>query len=92
MKQFNGEFGCTYCHHPGFMVGASITSKYILTSEEHTLRTHASTLALMKSYLETGEERFGVTGVSPVIGFRDYDLIRGTVIDYLHCVLEGKSN
>ncbi|KAG4065775.1 hypothetical protein HA402_012453 [Bradysia odoriphaga] len=89
MKQYNGEFGCTYCHHPGYMVGDSTSSKYILTSEEHSLRTHASTMALMKSYLETGEERFGVIGVSPVIGFKDFDLIRGTVIDYLHCLLEG---
>ncbi|KAG4068037.1 hypothetical protein HA402_003943 [Bradysia odoriphaga] len=89
MKQFNGKFGCTYCHHPGFRVDESVTRKYILSSEEHDLRTHESTIALIKSYIETGKECFGVTGVSPVIGFKDYDLIRGTVIDYLHCILEG---
>lgn len=89
MKQFNGEFGCTYCHHPGFMVGASTTSKYTVSSEEYRLRTHESTVALMKLHLTTGKESCGVTGVSPLIAFRDYDLIAGTVIDYLHCVLEG---
>lgn len=56
MKQYNGEFGCTYCHHPGFMVGESVTSKYILTTEKYSLRTHASMMALMKSYSETGKE------------------------------------
>lgn len=89
LKQYNGEFGCTYCLHPGFMVGASTTSKYTLSSEGYRLRTHASTLALMNSWLSTGKEILGVMGVSPMIGFKDYDLIRGTIIDYLHCILEG---
>lgn len=89
MKQFNGEFGCSYCLHPGFMVGDSVTSKYTVSSEVYSLRTHSSTVALMKMNLSAGKEIFGVMGVSPLIGFRDYDLILGTVIDYLHCVLEG---
>lgn len=89
MKQFNGEFGCSYCLHPGFMIGGSTTSKYTLSSENYNLRTHSSTVALMKLKLSTGKEAFGVIGVSPVIGFKDYDLILGTVIDYLHCILEG---
>lgn len=88
MKQFNGYFGCTYCHHPGSRVDES--HKYTITSEEYLLLTHESTIALIKSYIETGKESFGITGVTPVIGFKDYDLIRGTVIDYLHCILEGK--
>lgn len=89
MKQYNGEFGCTYCLHPGFMVRSSTTSKYILSTQKYSLRTHESTIALMKSYLTNGEGSFGITGVSPLIGFKDYDLIRGSVIDYLHCILEG---
>lgn len=73
MKQYNGKFGCTYCLHPGFPVGESKTRKYILSSEEYNLRTHASTITLMKSYSETGEESLGVMGLSPMIGFKDYD-------------------
>lgn len=90
MKQYNGEFGCTYCMHPGFMVGENKSSKYTLTEQKYGLRTHASTIALMKSYVANGIERVGITGVSPLIGFKDYDLMRGSVIDYLHCILEGK--
>lgn len=89
MKQFNGEFGCSHCLNPGFMIGNSTSSKYTLSSEEYSLRTHSSTVALMKLSFTTGKEIFGVMGVSPLIGFRDYDLILGTVIDYLHCILEG---
>ncbi|KAJ6647760.1 hypothetical protein Bhyg_02983, partial [Pseudolycoriella hygida] len=43
----------------------------------------------MKLYMTSGEKIFGITGISPLIAFRDYDLIMGTVIDYLHCILEG---
>lgn len=89
LKQYNGEFGCNYCLHPGFMVGASTTSKYLVSSEKYSLRTHSSTVALMNLYLLNGEEVLGVMGVSPLIGFKDFDLIRGSIVDYLHCVLEG---
>lgn len=89
LKQYNGEFGCTYCIHPGFMVGGSTTSKYTLASETYRLRTHSSTVALMNSWLLSGDSILGIMGVSPLIGFKDYDLIRCTVIDYLHCILEG---
>lgn len=71
------------------MLGGSKTSKYTLSSNEYRLRTHSSTVALMSLYVSTGEEIYGVTGVSPLIGFKDFDLIRGFVIDYLHCVLSG---
>lgn len=91
-KQFNGEFGCGYCLHPGFMVGASTSSKYTESSEEYSLRTHSSTLSLIGLFISTGQESFGVKGISPLIAFKDFDLINGTVIDYLHCVLEGNLN
>lgn len=71
------------------MVGGSTSSKYTLSSDKYSERTHLSTVALMKSYLKTGKESFGVMGVSPLIGFKDYDLIMGTIPDYLHCILEG---
>lgn len=86
-KQFNGEFGCSCCIHPGFMVGSSTSSKY--TNEDFPLRTHSSTLNLIGLFLSTGQSSFGIMGVSPLIGFKDFNLIDGTVIDYLHCVLEG---
>lgn len=89
MKQFNGEFGCTYCLHPGFMIGESTTSKYTLSSDEYSRRSHSSTLALMKLVSTTGKEILGVMGVSPLIGFKDFDLTLGVVIDYMHCILEG---
>lgn len=91
LKQYNGKYGCCYCLHPGVTVEDNNSSKYPVPSEKYSLRTHSSTMDLMNTYLLTGKEHFGVIGVSPVIGFKDYDLIRGTIIDYLHCILEGNS-
>lgn len=75
MKQFNGEFGCSYCLHPGFMVGSSTSSKYTESTEEYSLRTHASTLALIRLLISTGLESFGITGISPLLAFKDFNLI-----------------
>lgn len=71
------------------MVGDNTSSKYTLSAQKYSLRTHASTIALMKSYSTSGIESCGIVGVSPLIGFKDYDLIRGNVVDYLYCILEG---
>lgn len=92
MKQFNGKFGCTYCLHPGVRLDGAKTSKYPVSTTEYTRRTHASTLKLMKDFSNTGKDSSGVIGISPLIGIKDYDLIKGTVIDYMHCVLLGVVN
>lgn len=89
LKQYNGKFGCNYCLHPGVTVEDNNSSKYLVSSEKYSLRTHFSTVALMNAYLLTGKEHCGVIGVSPLIAFKDYDLIRGTIIDYMHVILEG---
>lgn len=87
LKQFNGKFGCTYCLHPGDRLNGSKTSKYLVG--DYLCRTHSGTLALMAEFLKTGKGTYGVKGLSPLIAIKDYDLIRGTVIDYMHCVLLG---
>lgn len=89
LKQYNGQFGCTYCLHPGETFGGSNMSKYPTSSKKYQLRTHAGTVKLMKEFLETGVGRLGITGVSPLLGLIDFDLIRGSIVDYMHAVLLG---
>lgn len=89
LKQYNGKFGCTYCLHPGKAFGDSNMSKYVTSKEKYPMRTHLSTAKLMKEFLETGEGRNGIVGVSPLLGLPDFDLIRGNVVDYMHAVLLG---
>ncbi len=88
-KQFNGAFGCTYCLHPGAKINDSNSHKYPVGESDYCRRTHSNSLNLMKLALKTGECICGVKGISPLVAFKDYDLIQGTVIDYMHCVLEG---
>lgn len=92
MKQFNGSFGCTYCLHPGTVEEHSTNNnrKYsVFPKYEYTLRTHEDTLNLMNDFYITGETINGILGVSPLIAIEDFNLIDGTPIEYLHCVLEG---
>lgn len=91
MKQFNGLCGCTYCLHPGNVSNDPKNRKYHLPSDgiDYPSRTHSSTIDFLKQFLTTGETTFGVKGISPLVALKDYDLIRGTVIDYMHCVLLG---
>lgn len=88
-KQFNGAFGCTYCLHPGAKIADSNSHKYPVGESDYCRRTHSNSINLMKLALKTGECICGVKGISSLIAFKNYDLIRGTVIDYMHCVLEG---
>lgn len=88
-KQFNGTFGCTYCLHPGAKIGDSNSYKYPVGESDYCRRTHSNSISLMKLALKTGECICGVKGISPLIAFKDYELIQGTVVDYMHCVLEG---
>lgn len=92
MKQFNGNFGCTYCLHPGTVVEHATNNnrKYsIFPQYEYTLRTHEETVKLMNDFYVTGAEIHGILGVSPLIAIEDFNLIDGTPIDYFHCCLEG---
>lgn len=89
MKQFNGMYGCPYCLHPGNVTKDPKHRKYHISTKDHICRTHSSTVKLMEQFAMEGEADFGVKGISPLIAIKDYDLIRGTVIDYMHCVLLG---
>lgn len=89
MKQYNGKCGCTYCFHPGNAEEGAKVRKFYFDQNDYCLRTHANTLELIKEFLVAGKSDYGVTGVSPLIAIKDYDLIRATPIDCMHCVLIG---
>ncbi|KAG4077346.1 hypothetical protein HA402_009747 [Bradysia odoriphaga] len=91
LKMFNGAFGCTYCVHPGVMLeGSTNNSKY--NKRSCGKRTHGDTVNLMKAFAQFNIEELGVTGISPLLGIPDYDLIIQTPIDWMHCVVLGVVN
>lgn len=86
----NGFYGCGYCLQKGVPVRAnkSATSHVRMVQEENIpLRTHEN---MLKIYHKPNSIPIhGVTGISCMIAARQFDLINGFSIDYMHCVLLG---
>ena len=94
--QFNGEFGCSKCQEPGITLTTSArghTHVYPynnLCSDGHCLnRTKVTHDENIRKALREGLIVDGVKGPSWLMKLMHYDIIRGTSIDYMHCVLLG---
>lgn len=104
MLQFNGKHGCPCCLHPGERHQTSDTGFSRIfpftpdTESGHPdLRTHEDTVALGKQvdeeYYESNREqpvpKLGVKGSTLLSLLPCFDIIRGNVIDSMHCVYLG---
>ena len=84
-KQFNGEFGCSVCIHPGTRLanGARIYLPDVVYPE----RTHAGILSAAR---EPEGSHLAVTGIKKTSPLAvNLDLVASIPIDYMHAVLEG---
>ena len=85
MKQFNGEFGCLYCHDPGELI-----------SRSHRIYPPNTSLHLRtEKDIDTAAEQAESCGHA-VTGIKGYSVLRhvinipfGIPIDYMHSILEG---
>jgi hypothetical protein len=85
-KQFNGSLACSYCLHPGETILKQIryTNKNNIQERTHENSVDDMKLAhLMKTTIN------GFKGISPLVGFPEFNVIEGFAIDYMHCVLLG---
>ena len=92
--QFNGMFGCSKCIQPGFSFPTSARGTvhvYPYCSEDphgpprsHTQHDLDAAQALHQKAIING-----VKGPSWLRKLMNYDIIDGTAIDYMHCVLLG---
>lgn len=94
LKQFNGQYGCGYCKHPGIpfrnKAKTATTYRYVYRNVNDELRTHTNaiaTLQRMKNLSNSCVDGFRV--VSPLIAVPKFDIIHGFTIDYMHCALLG---
>lgn len=85
IKQFNGQFGCSTCKHPGTYVGELRTRIY--TSTPFPLRTAAESHRLADIAEQTGTTVFGIKGKN-VFG-QLLSIPDNVPIDWMHCVCEG---
>ena len=92
--QFNGMFGCSKCIQPGFSFSTSARGTvhvYPYCPEDphgparsHTQHDLDAAQALCQKTIING-----VKGPSWLRKLTNYDIIDGTTIDYMHCVLLG---
>lgn len=91
MISHNGYYSCGYCYHPGKSIKSKPNSKsfvrYVHQEKPSALRTHDNMLNIYKTL--KSNPLMGVKNISCMIGAKEFDLVHGYCIDYMHCVLLG---
>ncbi|XP_062568275.1 uncharacterized protein LOC134230464 [Saccostrea cucullata] len=89
VKQFNGQYGCDWCLHPGEVVHKGDGHVRAYPPGEYRERTH-------DSFVQDGLEACtstrvvnGVKGLSPLCLLTVFNMVIGFVPDYLHSVCQG---
>lgn len=84
-KQFNGQYGCSTCLHPGERLpnGARVYPPQTNIQQ----RTNLSMIADAKAAEQSGCPENGVKGLSVLTDMMD--LVNGVPVDYMHAVFEG---
>lgn len=87
-KQFNGEFGCSFCMQKGTTVLKRRGRVRAYPYEKAELRNPSQTDDLVEEAL-AGNPTKGVKGPSILSCLPDFNIIDGCVPDYMHSVLLG---
>ena len=92
--QFNGMFGCSKCIQPGFSFPTSARGTvhvypYYPEDPHGPARSHTQHDLDAAEALHQKSVVNGVKGPSWLRKLTNYDIIDGTAIDYMHCVLLG---
>jgi len=88
--QFNGQYGCGFCHHPGERVQKGLGSVQVYPLKEiYPHRTREGTLKLAKKATVSGKPAQGVKGASLLSLLPNFDIVQSFVPDYMHSVLLG---
>lgn len=85
IHQFNGEFGCNWCLHPG---KSHAGSRRYFVKNNGSERDHESTVEAMLK-VQRGNPIKGVKAPSPLMNLEKLNLAKGINSDYLHAALEG---
>ncbi|CAF1045760.1 unnamed protein product [Brachionus calyciflorus] len=84
--QFNGEFGCLHCFHPGENI-LSKGNKRIFTNDNYQIKSNEAYLELVE---EAEKLNFPFLGVKKRCILSDFLMIPNQIIlDYLHLTFEG---
>jgi len=88
--QFNGQYGCGFCHHPGERMKKGLGTVQVYPLKEiYPLRTREGTLKLAKKATDSGKPAQGVKGASLLSLLPNFDIVQSFIPDYMHSVLLG---
>lgn len=90
-KQYNGEFGCSYCLHKGVLVKRLHGKARVYPVQATELRTAAQTEEYVERAIETGNPVNGVKGHSVLSHIPHFNIIDSPVPDYMHNTVLGVS-
>jgi len=91
IKQFNGKFGCSWCNHPGLSISNDLGGppKRVYPAQLYKCRSHNQYIEDSRSAVEHGEPWNGVKGANPLLLIKNFNIVDGFVVDYMHGVLLG---
>jgi hypothetical protein len=94
LTQFNGEYGCGHCEHPGSRArqGAGTVQIYELKHPLPDLRKETSMLHSAALALQAGKPVMGVKGPSLFYLIPTFDVARGFAPDIMHFLFLGIDN
>ncbi|WAR10081.1 LOW QUALITY PROTEIN: hypothetical protein MAR_035157, partial [Mya arenaria] len=90
MTYFNGTEACITCEEPGVVVkqGKGSSRCYRNVAEQYPLRNSPEVLENMRN--ATDKKRIkGFKGIFGLAFLQSFDLVKGVVPDYMHCILLG---
>ncbi|CAG5897779.1 unnamed protein product [Menidia menidia] len=92
-KQFNGEYGCDWCLHPGKVTrkGSGSVRSYPYDEVEQVKRSKIMFEDNGKEAEDNNLPENGVKGRSSLSGLPVFDIVLGFVPEYMHSVLLGVS-
>lgn len=86
-QQFNAKCGCDWCAEQGIFYEGSMRYPYLVPLPLEWNREN--NIAFAKEALSTGKPIFIIKSASSLLNLEGFDIIRGIVPDYMHCVLAG---
>lgn len=90
-----GYYGCPCCEHPGESIRNGDTNnkyvRYLKQRESAPMRSHVECIEICHQMYSgrIPENTKGLKGVSPMVGFKYFDLIDGFITDWMHGSLLG---
>ncbi|KAK3926379.1 F-actin-capping protein subunit alpha [Frankliniella fusca] len=87
--QFNGEYGCGLCYHPGIVVkyGKGTVRSYSIKNGQYNSRTHEETMNFAAVAENERSSKMGIKGKSIFSEIEGFNVVSGLDLDFFHVLV-----